>query len=155
MAYRTALVAAVLLLGLAPASGEATTRMSFSVSKSFHPGEDNDYSTTHPGIGATGPLVGEWLRWRAGVVRHSHTRLGPVAGASATWKVSESWRLGLTAGIIGNYRRGHWFRRGVLPIVQWQDRDRDLVWELAFGRNEQVTFIGVNLQVPISVFAAR
>ena len=155
MPFRSALRAAVLLAVLTPATVEATTRMSFSVSKSFHPGGDRDYSTTHPGLGATGPLVGEWLRWRAGVVRHSHTRVGPVAGVAATWKVSESWRLGLTAGLVGNYRHGRWVRRGVLPIAQWQDRDRDLVWEFAFGRNEQVTFVGVNLQVPFSVFTSR
>ena len=155
MAFRTALVAGVLLAGLAPANSEATTRLSFSVSKSFHPGSDSGYSTLHPGLGATGRLAGEWLRWRTGVVRHSHTRWGPVAGVAATWKVSESWRLGLTAGVVGNYAEGPWVRRGVVPIAQWQGRDRDLVWEFAFGSNNQVTFVGVNLKVPIAAFASK
>ena len=154
MPYRSALAAVVLLAVLAPARGESTTRLSFSISKSFHPESDAGYSTLHPGLGATGRLAGEWLRWRAGVVRHSHTRWGPVAGVAATWKLTESWRAGLTAGLVGNYAEGRWVRRGVLPIVQWQDRDRDLVWEFAFGRNEQVTFVGVNLKVPISAFAS-
>ena len=156
MRYCSALLAAVLLAGLTPASSEATTRLSFSISKSFHPGSsDGNYSTLHPGLGATGRLAGEWLRWRAGVVRHSHTRWGPVAGVAATWKVAEQWRLGLTAGIIGNYAEGRWVRRGVLPIVQWQGRDHDHVWEFALGRNEQVTFVGVNLKIPVSAFAAK
>ena len=155
MRYCSALFAAVLLAGLTPANSEATTRLSFSISKSFHPGGDRDYSTTHPGLGASGRLAGEWLRWRAGVVRHSHTRWGPVTGVAATWRVSEQWRLGLTAGIIGNYAEGSWVRVGVLPIVQWQGRDSDNVWEFAFGRNEQVTFIGVNLLVPVSAFASQ
>ena len=153
MRYRSGLAAAVLLVGLIPAGGEAATRMSFSISKSFHPESDEGYSTLHPGLGATGRLAGEWLRWRAGVVRHSHTRWGPVAGVAATWNVTESWRLGLTAGLVGNYAEGRWVRRGVLPIAQWHDRERDFVWEFAFGRNEQVTFVGVNLLVPISMFA--
>lgn len=155
MRYGSALLAAVLLAGLTPAHGEATTRMSVSFSKSFHPGSDRDYSTSHPGVGATGRLVGEWLRWRAGAVRHSHRRWGPVAGAAATWQVTESWRAGLSAGLVGNYPRGRWVRRGVVPIVQWKARDRDLVWEFALARNEKVTFVGVNLLVPISGFAAE
>ena len=148
MRYRSILAATALLAGLTPVGGEATTRMSFSISKSFHAGSDKDYSTTHPGLGATGRIAGEWLRWRAGVVRHSHLRWGPVTGVAATWRASERWRLGLTAGIVGNYAEGRWVRRGVLPIAQWQGRDRDLVWEFAFGRNERVTFVGVNLPDP-------
>ena len=138
-----------------PSTREATTRVSLSISKSFHPGSARDYSTVHPGLGATGRLAGEWLRWRAGVVRHSHSRWGPVAGLAATWGVAESWRMGLSAGVIGNYARGHWFRRGVLPIVQWTDRERELVWEFALARNEKVTFVGVNLEIPISMLATR
>ena len=155
MRYCSAVFAAILLAGLTPASSEATTRLVFSISKSFHPGQDEDYTTVHPGLGATGRLAGEWLRWRAGVVRHSHSRWGPVTGVTATWRASERWRLGLTAGIVGNYAEGRWVRRGVLPIAQWQGRDRDHVWEFAFGRNERVTFVGVNLQVPVAVFAAK
>ena len=87
------------------------------------------------------------------MVRHAHSRWGPVTGVAATWRVSERWRLGLTAGIIGNYAEGRWVRRGVLPIAQWQGRDSDLVWEFALGRNEQVTLVGVNLKVPVAAFA--
>ena len=155
MPYRMALVAGVALTALASADSEATTRLSFSISKSFHPGPDAGYATLHPGLGATGRLAGEWLRWRAGVVRHSHTRWGPVAGVAATWKLTGSWRVGITAGLVGNYDEGRWVRRGVLPIVQWQGRGRDLVWEFAFGRNEQVTFVGVNLKVPVSAFTSQ
>lgn len=153
MLHRSILVAGVLLAALIPASGDAATRMSFTFAKSFHPDSERDYSTTHPGFGATGRLVGEWLRWRAGFVRHSQTRWGPVAGLAATWEVTESWRAGLTGGIVGNYPRGNWVRRGVLPIVQWKAPDRDVVWEFAVGRNEQVTFVGVNVQIPISMLA--
>ena len=155
MPNRSVLAVGILLAVLAPAHGEATTRMSVSFSKSFHPGSDRGYSTSHPGFGATGRLVREWLRWRAGVVRHSHRRWGPVAGVAATWKVTESWRAGLSAGLVGNYPRGRWVRRGMVPIVQWKARDRDLVWEFALARNEKVTLVGVNLQIPFSVFASQ
>ena len=84
---RSAVAAALLLLALAPTGGEATTRMSFSIAKSFHPETERDYSTVHPGLGATGRLVGQWLRWRTGLVRHSHRRVGPYAGVAATWQV--------------------------------------------------------------------
>ena len=108
MTCRLAVVAAILLAGLTPINGEATTRLSFSIAKSFHPESDRDYTTVHPGFGATGPLVGEWLRWRTGLVRHSHSRWGPYPGVAATWQVTRSWRLGLSAGIVGNYRlRSH------------------------------------------------
>ena len=153
MASRSALVVVALLVGLVPAGGEATTRASFSIAKSFHPGSDRDYSTVHPAFGATGRLAGEWLRWRAGVVRHSHSRWGPFTGVAALWTVTESWRLGLSAGIVGNYPRGQWVRRGVVPIAQWKPRDRDLVWEFGFARNQRATLVGVGIQVPISVFA--
>lgn len=155
MQHRSKLVAGVLLAALIPAGGEAATRMSFTFAKSFHPDSERDYSTAHPGIGVTGRLAGEWLRWRVGLVRHSHSRWGPVTGIAATWEVTESWRAGFSAGIVGNYARGEWVRRGVLPIVQWKAPDRDIVWEFAVGRNEQVTFVGVNVQVPFSVLAAE
>ena len=153
MAYRSGLAGVLLLAVLTPATGEATTRVSLSIAKSIHPGSERDYSTVHPGFGATGRLAGEWLRWRAGVVRHSHTRWGPVTGVAATWRVSESWRIGLSAGVVGNYSRGHWFRRGVVPVVQWKGRDSDLVWEFALARNEKVTFYGANLMIPLSMLA--
>ena len=154
MPYRSAVIVAVLLAALAPANGEATTRMSFSIAKSFHPESDRNYSTVHPGFGATGRLAGEWLRWRAGSVRHSHSRLGPYAGVAATWQVLGNWRLGLSAGLVGNYPRGRWVRRGVVPIAQWKDRDRNLVWEFGFARAERVTFVGLSVQIPFSGLAA-
>ena len=154
MSYRSAVAGAVLLAALAPANGEATTRMSFSIAKSFHPETDRNYSTVHPGSGATGRLVGEWLRWRAGLVWHSHSRLGPYTGVAATWQVLENWRLGLSAGIVGNYPRGRWVRRGVVPIAQWKDGDRNLVWEFALARAERVTFVGLSVQIPFSGLAA-
>ena len=154
MSYRSAVVAAVLAAALAPSNGEATTRMSFSIAKSFHHESDRDYSTVHPGLGATGRLLGEWLRWRAGLVWHSHSRLGPYTGVAATWRVRENWRLGLTAGIVGNYPRGRWVRRGVVPIAQWNDRDRNLVWEFGFARAEGATFVGLGVQIPFSGLAA-
>ena len=154
MSYRSAVAVAALLAALAPADGEATTRMSFSIAKSFHPESDRDYSTVHPGFGATGRLVGEWLRWRAGLVWHSHSRLGPYTGVVATWQVLGNWRLGLSAGIVGNYPRGRWIRRGVVPIAQWEDRDRNLVWEFALARAERVTFVGLSVQIPFSGLAA-
>ena len=58
----SALFASVLLAGLTPAGSEATTRLSFSISKSFHPGPNGSYSTLHPVFGVTGRLAGEWLR---------------------------------------------------------------------------------------------
>lgn len=140
-----------------PSTGQTTTRVSLSIAKSFHPGSERerDYSTVHPALGVTGRIAGEWLRWRAGVVRHSHSRWGPVTGLAATWAVAQSWRVGLSAGVVGNYARGHWFRRGMVPIVQWTDQNRDLMWEFALARNEKVTFVGVNLEIPISMLATR
>ena len=148
---RSVLVVAALLAGLTPTSGEATTRLSFSLAKSFHPESARDYSTVHPGFGATGELVGEWLRWRTGLVWHSHSRLGPYAGVAVTWQVSGNWRVGLSAGIVGNYPRGRWVRRGVVPIAQWKDRERGLVWEFGLARAERVTFVGLGVQIPISI----
>ena len=92
----SAVAVALLLLALAPTGGEATTRTTFSIAKSLHPETERDYSTVHPGLGATGRLVGQWLRRRTGLVRHSHRRVGPYAGVAATWQVSGSWRLGLS-----------------------------------------------------------
>ena len=155
MPYRSVVLVAVLLAGLTPSSAEPTTRMSFSIAKSFHPESDSNYSTVHPGLGATGRLVGAWLRWRAGLVRHSHSRVGPYTGVAATWRVFRNWRLGLSAGIVGNYPRGRWVRRGVVPIAQWKDRDRNLVWEFGLARAERVTFVGLSVQVPISGLATE
>ena len=155
MPYRSIVATAVVLASLAPASSEATTRVNFSISKSFHPGPEGKYSTVHPALGASGRLREEWLRWRAGVVRHSHSRWGPVTGFAATWKVAERWRLGISAGIIGNYPRGNWVRVGVVPTAQWKGRDSDIVWEFSLARNEKVTFAGVNVQIPISMLAPR
>ena len=65
-----------------------------------------------------------------------------------------NWRLGLSAGIVGNYPRGRWVRRGVVPIAQWNDRDRNLVWEFGFARAEGATFVGLGVQIPFSKLAA-
>ena len=153
MPYRSALVIVVLLACLTPTSSAGDTRMSFSIAKSFHPQSERDYSTVHPGLGATGRLVGGWLRWRAGLVRHSHTRVGPYGGIAATWPVLGNWRVGLSAGVVGNYPRGRWVRRGVVPVAQWTDRDRDLVWEFGLARAERVTFVGLSVQIPISALS--
>lgn len=150
LAWRTALSVAILLAGLAPAGGEAATRMNLSIVKSFHPDSERDYSTVHPGLGATGPLVAPWLRWRAGLVRHSHAHLGPYVGVAAMWQVAERWRAGLSAGIVGNYPRGAWVRRGAVPVVQWEDPGRGLVWEFGLARAEGVTVIGLSVQIPFS-----
>ena len=155
MQYRPGLMALALLAAFPQSTAEAATRVSLAIAKSSHPESARDYSTVHPGLGVTGRLAGEWLRWRAGVVRHSHSRWGPVTGLAATWGVAENWRVGLSAGIVGNYPRGHWVRRGVVPIAQWMDEDRDLVWEFALARDERVTFVGVGLQIPLSVLATR
>ena len=153
MQYRPGLVALALLAALGPGVADATTRVSLSIAKSFHPGSARDYSTVHPGLGVTGRLAGDWLRWRAGVVRHSHSRWGPVTGLAATWGIARSWRAGLSAGIVGNYPRGHWVRRGIVPVVQWVDEERDRVWEFVLAHNEKVTFVGVNVQITIAVLA--
>ena len=155
MQYRPGLIALALLAALVPSAADATTRVSLSIAKSIHPGSARDYSTVHPGLGITGRLAGEWLRWRAGVVRHSHSRWGPVTGLAATWGVIGSWRAGVSAGIVGNYPRGHWVRRGVVPVVQWVDEERDRVWEFVLAHNEKVTFAGVNVQVPIAALRRR
>ena len=155
MQYRPGLVALAFLAALVPGVADATTRVALSIAKSFHPGSARDYSTVHPGLGVTGPLAGEWLRWRAGVVRHSHSRWGPVTGLAATWGIGGNWRAGFSAGIVGNYARGHWFRRGVVPAVQWVDEERDRVWEFALAHNEKVTFVGISVQIPIAVRATR
>ena len=91
MLYRSVLVAAVLLAGLAPAFGESEYRMNLAILKSSHPDSDRkrEYSTVHPAAGVSGPVTGEWLRWRAGMVRNSHSRWGPYAGLSGTLKVTE------------------------------------------------------------------
>ena len=155
MRYRPGLVVLALLAALVPSVADATTRVSLAIAKSFHPGSARDYGTVHPGLGVTGRLAGEWLRWRAGVVRHSHSRWGPVTGLAGTWRIAGNWRAGLSAGIVGNYARGHWFRRGILPVVQWVDEERDRVWEFTLAHNEKVTFVGVSVQIPIAALATR
>ncbi len=63
-------------------------------------------------------------------------------------RVAERWRAGLSAGIVGNYPRDEWVRRGVVPIVQWEDPGRGLVWEFGAARAERVTVIGLSVQIP-------
>ena len=156
MLYRTVLVAAVLLAGLAPAFGESGYRISLAFIKSTHPNSEREreYSTNHPSAGVGGPVTGEWLRWRAGMTRNSHSRWGPFVGLSGTFEIAEAWRVGLNAGIAGNYSRG-WVRVGALPIVQWKDRENELTWEFGFVHRPDATFAGVGVHVPFSVLETK
>ncbi len=151
-AGRAGLVAVLLLAGLAPALGESGIRVVPAYLKSSHPASDTHYNTDHPSLGVGGPVRGQWLRWRAGMVRNSHSRWGPFAGLSGTLEVIGDWRVGLNAGIAGNYSRNNWFRIGVLPIVQWEDPDSDLIWEFGFVRREDATFAGVGVHIPLSLW---
>ena len=157
MLYRTVLAAAVLLAGLTPAFGESGYRISLAFLKSTHPDSEREreYSTDHPSAGVGGPVIGEWLRWRAGLARNSHSRWGPFAGLSGTFGIAEAWRVGLNAGIAGNYSSNGWLRIGALPIVQWTDRDSQLIWEFGFVHRPDATFAGVAVHVPISVLETR
>ncbi|MDE0058466.1 MAG: hypothetical protein OXI22_19210 [Defluviicoccus sp.] len=156
-AGRAGLAAVLLLAGLAPAQGESEIRIVPAFLKSSHPESDRDYdySTAHPSLGVGGPVRGQWLRWRAGMVRNSHSRWGPFAGLSGTLEAIENWRVGLNAGIAGNYTRNNWFRIGVLPIVQWKDPGSDLIWEFGFVRREDATFAGVGVHIPLSLWTTR
>ena len=151
--FRAALVAAVLLAGLGPAVGESEYRMNLAFVKSTHPESErkDEYNTNHPAAGVSGPVTGEWLRWRAGVTRNSHTRWGPFAGLEGTFELSEAWRAGVNAGVAGNYTRNNWFRVGALPIVQWKPRESDLIWEFGFAYHPDATFAGVGVHIPFSV----
>ena len=155
VAGRSGLAAVLLLAGLSPALGDSEIRIFPSFLKSSHPASDSDYNTDHPSLGVGGPVLGQWLRWRAGMVRNSHSRWGPFAGLSGTLEVTEAWRVGLNAGIAGNYARNNWFRIGVLPIVQWKDPGSDLIWEFGFVRREDATFAGVGVHIPISLWTTR
>ena len=154
--FRTALAAAVLLTGLGPALGESEYRMNLAFVKSTHPDSERkeDYNTNHPAAGVSGPVTGKWLRWRAGMTRNSHSRWGPFAGLSGTFEIAEAWRAGLNAGLAGNYSRG-WFRVGALPIVQWKDRDSELIWELGSAWHPDATFVGVGVHIPFSVLTTK
>ena len=156
MLYRTVLAAAVLLAGLTPAFGESGYRISLAFIKSSHPNSEREreYSTNHPSAGVGGPVSGEWLRWRAGMTRNSHSRWGPFVGLSGTFEIAEAWRVGLNAGLAGNYSRG-WVRVGALPIVQWKDRENELTWEFGFAYHPDATFAGVGVHVPFSVLETR
>lgn len=152
-------VAAVLAVAAAvapaPAAGESMLRMYYAIIKSFHPDSNEDYSTVHPSVGLGGPLIGEWLRWRAGMTYNSHSRWGPFGGLVATFEVTEGWRVGLSAGLAGNYSEGRWVRRGALPIVQWKGRDSALIWEAGFVHREDTTFVGLGVHVPFSLLEAK
>ena len=156
MLYRTVLVAAILLAGLTPAFGESGYRISLAFIKSAHPNSEREreYSTNHPSAGVGGPVTGEWLRWRAGMTRNSHSRWGPFVGLSGTFEIAEAWRVGLNAGLAGNYSRG-WLRVGALPIVQWKDRESHLIWEFGFVHRPDATFAGVGIHVPFSILDTK
>ena len=157
MLYRTVLATAVLLAGLTPAFGDSGYRIGLAFLKSTHPNSDREreYSTNHPSAGVGGPIIGEWLRWRAGMARNSHSRWGPFAGLSGTFEIAEAWRVGLNVGIAGNYYRNGWLRIGALPIVQWKDRESELIWEFGFVHRPDATFAGVGVHVPFSVLQTR
>jgi len=157
MLYRPALVAAILLAGLAPAFGESGYRMNLSILKSAHPDSNRkrEYSTVHPAAGVSGPVTGTWLRWRAGMTRNSHSRWGPFAGLSGGFEFAEGWRAGLNAGLAGNYSRNSWVRAGALPFVQWKDRESELIWEFGFAYHPDATFAGVGVHIPFSVLGTK
>lgn len=149
----TALVVAILLAAPDPASSDSGLRTEVGLIKSFHPDSNRDYATWHPWTGVNAPLIGEWLRVRAGVVRTSHRTWGPFAGVTAAWEVIESWRVGVSAGVSGNYSQGHWLRRGALPVIQWQDQEDGLIWETGFMNHADTTFVGIGVHIPISLLA--
>ena len=144
------LAAAIMPLILGPAAGDTVLRAELGVIKSFHPDSDRNYATWHPWIGVNAPLLGEWLRARTGIVRTSHHTWGPFLGVTAAWEVAERWRVGVSAGVSGNYTRGHWLRRGALPVVQWQEEDSDVIWEVGFMRHPDTTFLGIGVHMPFS-----
>ncbi len=148
-----ALAMAVLLAAPGPASGDSGLRTELGLIKSFHPDSDSDYATWHPWAGINAPLIGEWLRVRTGVVRTSHRTWGPFVGVTGAWEVLEGWHVGLSAGVSGNYSQGHWWRRGALPVVQWEDRENGLLWETGFMKHADTTFIGLGVHVPIALLA--
>ena len=153
---RPVLVAAILLAGIGPALGDPGYRINLAFLKSTHPDSERkrDYSTNHPSAGVRGPLMGEWLRWGAGIARNSHSRWGPFVGLSGTFGIAEDWRAGLNAGLAGNYSRG-WFRVGALPVVQWRDRDSELIWEFGFVHRPDATFAGIGVHIPFSILETR
>ncbi len=157
MLYRSVLVATILLTGLAPAFGDPGYRMNLAILKSFHPDSNRkgEYSTVHPAAGFSGPVTGEWLRWRAGMTRNSHSRWGPFAGLSGSFEFAEGWRAGLNAGLAGNYSRNNWVRAGALPIVQWKDRESELIWEFGLAYHPDATFAGVGIHIPFSVLGTK
>lgn len=157
MLYRWSLPAAILLAGIAPAFGDSGYRISLAYLKSTHPNSEREreYGTDHPSAGVGGPIAGEWLRWGAGLARNSHSRWGPFAGLSGTFEIAQAWRVGLSAGIAGNYHRNGWLRVGALPIVQWTDRESALVWEFAFVHRPDATFAGVSVHIPFSILETR
>ena len=135
----------------APALAESQLRMHYGVIKSFHPGTDRDFTSWHPSVGVSAPLIGEWLRVRAGIVRTSHWTWGPFVGLTAAWEVAEGWRVGISGGMAGNYPVGRWLRRGALPVVQWKSPKSKLTWEGGFIHRPDTTFIGIGVHVPFSL----
>ncbi len=154
MAIRSLILALAFAATAAPAPAEPTLHTHAAIIKSFHPDSEADYSTLHPSLGIGGSLAGEWLHWRAGMTHNSHSRWGPFGGLVATLEVAEGWRVGVSAGLAGNYAQGRWVRRGALPIVQWRRRDSELTWEAGAIHREDVTFIGIGVLVPLALPAA-
>ena len=153
MLYRAVFAVVVLLAGLTPASPIPSTASASPSSRAPipTPSGNGEYSTNHPSAGVGGPVIGEWLRWRAGMARNSHSRWGPFAGLSGTFEIAEAWRVGLNVGIAGNYTRNSWVRVGALPIVQWKDRESELIWEFGFVHRPDATFAGVGVHIPFSI----
>ena len=140
---------AALVLVAAAGQSAGETRVSVAVAASEHPESTREYENAHVGIGITGTMRGRWLRWRAGMTRHSEGRIGPYAGVALTGALGRRWRAGVSAGAIGNYARRQWIRAGVVPIAQWRAREGAPVWEFALARVEGVTFAGVSVQIPL------
>ncbi|MDE0419249.1 MAG: hypothetical protein OXI95_20275 [bacterium] len=149
------LAAAILPMTFGSAAGDTALRTELGIIRSFHPDSDRNYAIWHPWIGVNAPLIGEWLRVRTGIVRTSHHTWGPFLGVTAAWEVAERWRAGVSAGVSGNYTRGHWLRRGALPVVQWQEEDSNLVWEVGFMRHPDTTFLGFGVHIPFSEIVDR
>ena len=82
VSYRSAVEVVVLHAALAPANGEATTRVSFSKPKSIHSGSDRNYSAVHSRFDAAGRLVAFYV---AGLNMASPRTAGLFSGSPKSW----------------------------------------------------------------------